>query len=203
MRTPTSRPPRAACRLLAWSTLVLVSSPHAQEPDGSWIDQDRLQAGEILFDFGEEPRFREVIRAAVLIEADPERIWEVLQDCESGRAYVPHVVSCELMETQDNGLTHVYRQVVKYAWFLPRFEHVFSLRYQPHERIDVQRVSGPIEHMKGVWQLLPAGAHTTLLAYEMELRAGLPLPRFLVGASLRRDIPTILAEVRKRAEAAR
>jgi len=202
MRIPNSRLP-TACRLLAWSTWLLACTADAQAPDLGWIDLDRLRAGDILFDFGEDPRFRELVRAAVIIDADPEDIWEILTDCGRAPEYVPHVESCELLETRDDGLTGIFRQEVKYLWFLPRFEHTFSMRFRPHERIDVERVSGPIEHLKGVWQILPAGGQGTLLVYDLELRPGLPVPRFLVGASLRRDIPTILAEVRDRAEALR
>ncbi len=178
---------------------MLVSHAEAQETDHGWIDQERLQTGEILIDFGEAPRFQGFIRAAVLVEARPERIWEILRDCARAPEYVPHVITCELLESQDGGLIQHYRQEVKYAWFLPRFEHVFSLRYQPHTRIEVERVSGPIEHMSGVWRLLPYG-QDTLLTYDLELRPGLPVPRFVVGASLRRDLPIILTEVRERAE---
>jgi len=201
MRTPISAPPSATLRLLACSALLLMGRPNAQEPDSSWVDRGRLLAGEVVVDFGDTPRFRGFIRAAVLVEAPPERIWEILKDCESAPEYVPHVERCELVESRNDGLLRIYRQEVRYAWFLPRFEHVFSLHYQPHGRVDVQRVSGPIEHMSGVWQMTSTEDQRTQLIYELELRPGLPVPRFVVGATLRQDIPTVLAEVRERAEA--
>lgn len=201
MRIPTNAPRSATLRHLAVSALVLMGHPNAQEPDTSWVDRERLLAGDVLVDFGDTPRFRGFIRAAVLVEAPPDRIWEILKDCESAPEYVPHVERCELVESRNDGLLQIYRQEVRYAWFLPRFEHVFSLRYRPHSRVDVQRVSGPIEHMSGVWRLTPAEEHHTELTYELELRPGLPVPRFVVGATLRQDIPTVLAEVRERAEA--
>ncbi len=183
-----------------WSTLALANGAQAQEPDNSWIDREGLRAGEILVSFGDDNRFRGVIKAAVLIDADPRSIWEILRDCESAPEYVPHVLSCELIETRDDGRTEVFQQEVKYVWFLPQFGHVFSMRSRPYDRIEVQRVAGPIEHLESVWRLLPSADDKTLLTYDLELRPGMPVPRFMIGASLRRDIPIILTEVRKRAE---
>lgn len=200
MRMPIRRVSTATRDLLACLALMLASHSNAQETQGDWLDHERLLAGEILVDFGEAVRFQGFIRAAVLVEARPERIWDILRDCPRAPEYVPHVVSCERVESRGDGLVQLFRQEVKYAWFLPRFEHVFSLRYQPHTRIEVERVSGPIEHMSGVWQLLPY-ARGILLTYDLELRPGLPVPSFVVGASLRHDLPIILTEVRERAEA--
>ena len=201
MRMPNRRSPRAPAWLSA-ALLVLGTDSPGQESDADWIDQERLLAGEIVFDFGDTRRFEGFIRAAVLIAAEPERIWQVLRDCESAPEYVPHVRQCELVETRDEGRTEIFRQEVKYTWFLPRFEHLFSLQYTPYDRIDVARVSGPIERMEGIWRLRPTSDGRTLLTYDLELLPGLPVPRFMIGATLRRDIPTILAEVRRRAEAA-
>ena len=84
---------------------------------------------------------------------------------------------------------------------MPTFEHVFRLDYTPYTRIDVHRVSGPISHMEGSWWLLPQPNGRILLVYELALDPGLPVPRFLVRATMKRDLPKIVAAVRERAEA--
>jgi hypothetical protein len=85
---------------------------------------------------------------------------------------------------------------------MPTFEHVFRLDYTPYTRIDVSRVSGPIAHMQGSWWLLPQDNGRILLVYELALDPGMPIPRFMVRATLKRDLPKIVAAVRERAEAA-
>jgi hypothetical protein len=79
---------------------------------------------------------------------------------------------------------------------------VFRLDYTPYTRIDVNRVSGPIAVMQGTWWLLPRDGGQILLVYELALDPGMPIPRFLVRATLKRDLPKVLAAVRERAEAA-
>jgi hypothetical protein len=91
---------------------------------------------------------------------------------------------------------------VKPAFFLPAFEHVFRLDYEPYERIGVHRVSGPIERMDGDWWLLPQPNGAILVVYELAVDPGLPMPRFFVRSTMRRDVPKILTAVRDLAEAA-
>ena len=64
------------------------------------------------------------------------------------------------------------------------------------------RVSGPIAHMEGSWWLLPQDNGRILLVYELALDPGMPIPRFLVRATLKRDLPKVMSAVRERAEAA-
>jgi hypothetical protein len=93
----------------------------------------------------------------------------------------------------------LFVQTVKPAFFVPRFEHVFRLDYFP-SRVEVHRVSGPIAELDGTWWFLDDG-DAVLVVYSLRLRLGMPVPKFFVRASLRRDVPGILGAVRMRAEA--
>ena len=191
---------RSACA--GWVAVIShLSGPLlAQDLDLSWIAHERLKTGQILAEFGDDRRFRGHIRAAVLIDAPAERIWEILEDCESAPEFVPNVLSCELRETLKEQNSQVFRQRVKVAWFLPAFEHEFRLDYKPYSRIDVNRVSGPLAVLDGAWWLVPGAGQSTILTYFLNFDSGLPIPRFVVGRILQRDIPVVLAAVRDRAE---
>ena len=112
-------------------------------------------------------------------------------------------MSCRSLEKLDDGRAELFVQVIKAVFFLPTFEHVFRLDYHPYRRIDVQRVSGPIARMDGSWWLLPQPSGSVLLVYELALDPGMPVPRFMVRATLRRDLPKVIGAVRERAEAQR
>jgi hypothetical protein len=114
---------------------------------------------------------------------------------------VPNVVSCKKLEVLDDGRAELFEQTIKPIFFMPTFEHVFRLDYTPYTRIEVNRVSGPIVHMQGNWWLLPGDDGQVLLVYELALDPGMPIPRFMVRATLRRDLPKLVAAVRDRAEA--
>jgi len=173
------------------------------EPNLDWIDREALAAREILVqaDRSERPLTVDV-KLAAEVDATPAAIWDVLTACEISPEYVPNVVSCKKLEQLDGGRADLFVQTVKPIFFLPTFEHVFRLDYTPYTRIDVNRVSGPIAHMQGTWWLLPQENGRILLVYELALDPGMPIPRFMVRTTLKRDLPKVVGAVRKRAEAA-
>ena len=201
-------PPRFYGKVVAsWllgAVAALALPAAAEDPDLSWLDREALQAGEVLVRTDRDVRPLTVrIRLATLVEASPQAIWEVLTACQIAPEYVPNVTSCKSLEVLDDGRSELFVQTVKPAFFLPSFEHVFRLDYEPYRRIDVHRVSGPIAHMEGSWWLLPQAGGAILLVYQLAVDPGLPVPRFFVRATLKRDLPRVVAAVRQRAEARR
>jgi hypothetical protein len=174
------------------------------QPDLERVDLEAVAAREIFVEAERTERpLTVMVRIAADVNAPPTAIWDVLKACEVAPEYVPNVVSCKSIETVDDGRGELFVQTVKPIFFLPTFEHVFRLDYTPYTRIDVRRVSGPIAHMEGTWWLLPQDNGHVLLVYELALDPGMPIPRFLVRATLKRDLPKVVAAVRERAEAAR
>lgn len=200
---PAARMTRAPAHWLG--AVALVSAAEAvSQPDLSWIDREAVAAREIIVnaDRGDRP-LTVVVRIAAEVDAAPTAIWQILTACEIAPEYVPNVVSCKKVEELDGGRADLFVQTIKPIFFLPTFEHVFRLDYTPWSRIDVHRVSGPIEHMEGSWWLLPQNNGRILLVYQVAVDPGLPIPRFLVRATMKRDLPKIMMAVRERAEAAR
>jgi hypothetical protein len=189
------------------STLLLGAiSPFAAlgQPDLEGIDLEAIAAREIFVEAERSERpLTVMVRIAADVDASPTAIWDVLKACDVAPEYVPNVVSCKSLETVDDGRGELFMQTVKPIFFLPTFEHVFRLDYTPYTRIDVQRVSGPIAYMQGSWWLLPQENGHVLLVYELALDPGMPIPRFLVRATLKRDLPKVVEAVRDRAEASR
>jgi len=207
-------PPAPSCRIVRrWRRAIALLpillfatrlSSEEPEPDLSWIDRQAVASGMVFYqaERGERPQVV-VIKLAVDVAAPPRAIWDVLTACQIAPEYVPNVQSCRKLEVLDNGRADLFVQVIKPAFFIPAFEHVFRLDYTPYTRIDVHRVSGPIAHMDGSWWLLPQQDGHTLVVYDLALDPGFPIPRFFVRATLKRDLPKVLAAVRERAEARR
>ncbi len=196
---------RQRWRALTAATLALslTLGVRAADPDLAWIDREAVAAREIQVDAerGDRP-LTVLVRIAAEVDAPPTAIWRILTACEIAPEYVPNVVSCKKLEELDDGRADLFVQEIKPIFFLPTFEHVFRLDYTPYSRIDVHRVSGPIERMEGSWWLLPQDNGRILLVYQVAVDPGLPIPRFLVRATMKRDLPKIMMAVRERAEAA-
>jgi hypothetical protein len=193
---------RASGLVLALWTAA-TSAGHAQEqpqaPDLSWIDRTLVSAGEIVLQTGKDDDAL-TIDAALRVRASKEAIRSVLSACEVAPEYTPNIVACRRIDTPQDSQSELFVQTVKPAFFVPRFEHVFRLDYFP-SRVEVHRVSGPIAELDGTWWFIDEVDGAVLLVYSLRLRLGLPVPKFFVRSSLRRDVPAILGAVRMRSEA--
>lgn len=200
------RPLPESAAIVTIATLLGVwPAPAAAQPqDVDWIDHELLATGATQVETESTGPLGEVTaRVALIIDAPARTIWDVLTACEIAPEYVPNVRSCELLETLDDGRAQIFVQQIRAVFFLPSFEHVFRLDYQPYERVDVTRISGPLGSLEGFWVLLPQPDGRILLAHQLQLDPGTPIPRFLVRGRLRRDLPTALNALRDISEARR
>jgi len=190
-------------RCAAAACFCVLASTAAASPDLDWLDREAIAAGDVLVqtEHGERPQIVRV-KVAAIVHSGPRPIWDILRACQIAPEYVPNVVACHSLEVVDGGKAELFVQTVKPAFFIPAFEHVFRLDYTPYTRIDVHRVSGPIDYMEGTWWLIPEEGDRTLLVYELGVDPGIPIPRFFVRATMKRDLPRILEAVRTRAETA-
>jgi hypothetical protein len=183
-------------------TIAASSAGYAQEqaepPDLSWIDRALVGAGEIVLQTGKDDD-AVTIDAALRVRASEEVIRDVLRACEVAPEYTPNIVACRRLDSPEASQSELFVQTVKPAFFVPRFEHVFRLDYFP-SHVEVHRVSGPIAELDGTWWFIDEADGAVLVVYSLRLRLGLPVPKFFVRGSLRRDVPAILAAVRTRAE---
>jgi len=188
---------------LAPLALLFFAIGAAAQPNLDWVDRGAVAAREIQVYAERSDRPLTVdIKLAAEVDAPAGAVWDVLKACDLSPQYVPNVLRCMKLEELDGGRAELFVQTVKPVFFMPTFEHVFRLDYTPYSRIDVNRVSGPIARMQGTWWLLPQDNGRILLVYELALDPGMPIPRFLVRGTLKRDLPKIVGAVRERAEAA-
>ena len=174
-----------------------------REPDLGWLDRALLDRGEIQVHPDQIEHGVVHMRFAVKVDAPVPALWDVLKDCPRSAEYTPNIVSCRSLEMLDDGRAELFTQTIKIAFFVPAFEHVFRLSYDPYTHIGVHRVSGPIDVLDGNWWLVPQEGGSVLLVNELAIDIGLPVPRFLVRATMRREVPKMLTGIRDRAQAAR
>jgi len=171
-----------------------------REPDLSWLDRALLDRGEIQVHPDQIEHGVVHMRFAVKVSAPVPTLWDVLKDCPRSAEYTPNIVSCRSLEVLDDGRAELFTQTIKIAFFVPAFEHMFRLSYDPHTHIGVHRVSGPIDVLDGNWWLVPQEGGSVLLVNELAIDIGLPVPRFLVRATMRREVPKMLVGIRDRAQ---
>ena len=196
--------PRLGTGIWLGAVLAFAAGPcPAQDDDLAWVDWDRLDDGGIQYQaHNADERGTATIQLAIEIDADWKSIWDLITACEVSPEYVPHVVACSRIESTAEGDSELFKQTVKPAFFLPRFDHVFQLDYFPPDRVEVSHISGPIERLEGTWRLINRPNGSIALIHTMTVNPAFPVPRFFVRNTLERDMPGVLKEIRRRAEAA-
>ncbi|HEX4152917.1 MAG TPA: SRPBCC family protein [Steroidobacteraceae bacterium] len=138
--------------------------------------------------------------ASVKIHADRAVVWSLLTSCADARKLVPGLVSCDVIETAPDHSWQLIRHVIAYSWYVPRVDFVFRADYRYPDRITLSRVSGDLRVFEGRWDLEQVGDFTTA-RYSLALAPGFWVPRWLIRAALRHDLPKVMRSLRALAEA--
>jgi len=192
---------RRAC-LLA-SALLTGIDAYAGDWSLSAGDLERLDRREVLLPAPAERDHADgSFRAAIEIEAPAEKVFRTMTDCAQALKFVPHLIHCTVLETAPDGSWQTIEHDVNYGWYLPRASYVFRAAYEPFERVSFTSVRGDFRENDGVWELAPRrdGA-ATVVTYRAQVALRFFVPRWMVLASLKHDLPALMQGLRARCEA--
>ena len=165
------------------------------------IAQESTQHGDIdvavRLDAGEQSGSA---RATVRIHARREVVWSLITSCAEAVRLVPGLVTCDVLETAPDRSWQRIRHVIDYSWYVPKLTYELRATYDRPTRVSIERVSGDLRILKGSWVLQEDGDYT-IAHYAVDLAPGFWVPRWVVRAALRRDLPKMLRALRARAEA--
>ena len=142
-----------------------------------------------------------VIRAAVQIQAPRDTVFQIMTDCAAAASWVPHLVSCQVLERDPAGSWEVIAHRVDYGWFAPRVDYVFRARYENRSRIIFEHVSGDFDQNEGMWALETVSDGTaTVLTYRVRSQPKMYVPSWLYQRSVESELPALLRALRARAQ---
>jgi len=173
--------------------LLLLATPVYADGVTDPDKMSRLQSGEILHDYTRMDESGGAIRAEVFIKSGLEDIRAILQGCGKAFVFVDGMEQCEILKRTSNyALIH---QVVDTGLLAPTLSYSYESKNHSLTRMSFNLVEGNLRVLQGGWEFIDLvdGVHVT---YDMRVRPGFPVPRFLVRMSLRRMIPDMLACIR-------
>ena len=166
------------------------------------IDADgarHLRAGGVLFVVTEDDSgvADGRIEAVIDIAAPPPAVFAVMTDCARTLKFVDQLTACKVLETSPDGSYDIREHHSRWLAILPEMVSVFRSDYIPDREIRFSRVRGDLKFLKGSWQLQPmSGGRATRLSYEARVGIGMPIPGFIIRASLEADVPRLLKALR-------
>jgi uncharacterized protein YndB with AHSA1/START domain len=182
--------------------LLATRGAHADTWSLSAEDLAQLDRREVLLPPPERDHAAGSFRAAIEIDAPAERVFRTMTDCAQALKFVPHLIHCQVLESAPDGSWQMIEHVVSYGWYLPRASYVFRATYEPFERVSFSSVRGDFRENQGVWELAPRrdGA-VTVVTYRAEVVPRFYVPRWMILASLKADLPALMLGLRTRCEA--
>lgn len=182
--------------------LILCTALAASAAAAMVIDKQavqRLKSGETVVaitadDTGEADGH---IEAVIDIPAPPGKIFSIMTDCARAMRFVAHLTLCKVLERGRDGLWDVREHHAQWLAILPEMVSVFRSDYVPGREIRFSKVRGDFRVMKGSWRLEPLNAGTaTRVFYDARVGIDLPVPAFMLRASLEADVPKLLQALR-------
>ncbi len=192
----------ATC-LVSWCLLAVAGLALPAQADQALdaVALRQLKAGEVIIDVRPDPQGATgLIQAIIDIPAPPQRVWQVMVDCERSKRTIPSLKTCRVTERAADGSFDVREHVVQWIWPLPAVRSVFRSDYQPFQRIAFRKIEGDLELLEGEWRLEPlSGGAATRLSYRARVTPGWPVPGALVRSAIEADVPKTLAALRREA----
>lgn len=131
--------------------LLALLSWHAIGQDFSEVQQARLQDGYVLIENVTNEEGVHGLRAAFLIKARPEEVWNLLVDYKRFRDIFPSVEELRVLEENRQGARVHFR--IRAAWM--DFQYTLERNYeQPGRRLTYRRVEGDLKSVSGEWVIL-------------------------------------------------
>lgn len=144
---------------------------------------------------------RGTVRAAVLIEAPPSVVFQLMSRCTDALQYVPHLRVCRVRDRAHDGSWQLVEHEVDFGWYAPRVKYVFRAEFVPDQSINFRQVTGDFKANQGLWEFesLDGGART-LVRYRAYIDPPTFVPNWLARSTFKREMPQMLADLRRRCE---
>jgi len=145
---------------------------------------------------------RGTVRAAMLVDAPPALVFEMMNRCVDALQYVPHLKECRIREHAADMSWEMVEHEIDLGWYAPRIRYVLRADIVAGQSIAFRQVSGDFKANHGIWELEPADSgNSTLLRYRVYIDPPGFVPTWLARSTFKRELPQMLAELRKHCEA--
>jgi hypothetical protein len=166
------------------------------------FEQESAQSGDIKVSIALDSSEQSgSANATVRIHARREVVWDLITSCPEAMGMIPGLMACNVLETAADQSWQRIRHTMNYSWYVPTVTYEIRATYQKPAHVAIERISGDLRTLRGSWDLTSDGDFT-LAHYSVDLAPGFWVPRWVVHAALRRDLPKMLRSLRARAEEA-
>jgi ribosome-associated toxin RatA of RatAB toxin-antitoxin module len=197
MQIPTSWVASISIVAIAWAP-----GTRAADFELTPVEAQRVARKEIVIRANLESGARRgTVRAAMLIDAPPDVVFQMMTRCADALKYVPHLRTCRVRERAADLSWELVEQEIDFGWYAPRVSYVFRADKVEDRSISFRQVSGDFKANHGIWEFEPADSDTrTLLRYRVYMDPPGFIPNWLARSTFKRELPQMLAGLRRHCE---
>ncbi len=145
---------------------------------------------------------RGTVRAAMMIDAPPAVVFQMMTSCADALKYVPHLRLCLVRDRAADQSWELVEQEIDFGWYSPRLRYTFRADIVTDQRIAFRQVSGDFKANHGIWEFEAADSgNRTLLRYRVYIDPPGFVPNWLARSTFKRELPQMLANLRRHCEA--
>lgn len=168
--------------------VVLLAPSFAQAESTEW---QTLQQGKVIVKQHTAPHTVPSVEARILISKPPEKVWMVVSDQKTLLEEERKVKRVQVLSKTGNRQSVAFTVLMTHL--LPSFNYILAQELSPPYSLTFHRVSGSFQDIQGSWRLIPAENGTkTILSYNLRLDPGPLVPRALILAAVKSDLPNFM-----------
>ncbi len=155
------------------------------------VEWQTLKQGKVVVKQYTAPNTVPSVEAKILIPKPPEKVWTVVSDPETLLASERKVKQVKVLSRTGNKQNVSFRVIM--TSLFPAFNYILLQELSPPYLINFHRISGSFKDIQGAWRLTPADNGTkTILSYTLKLDPGPLVPRSLLLAAVKSDLPNFM-----------
>lgn len=165
-------------------TVLANDAPPPSPPPAPPTLEDRLAAGEVVVQTRRVEGFTiPALHVEAVIDAVPERIWAIVDDCNGYRNSMPHVI--DSAEVERNGARTLCKWTVDMPFPFSNVDTVIETRSQltpGRWQREFHQIRGDFVRNEGSWLLVPFGedGKKTHIVYKLHAVMGTIIPDSMV-----------------------
>jgi ribosome-associated toxin RatA of RatAB toxin-antitoxin module len=183
--------------------LAVAWTAHGADFELTPAEAERVDRGETVIRAElDASQRRGTVRAAMLIDAPADVVFQAMNDCAQALKYVPHLRHCRVQPQSAGSNTRLVEHEIDFGWFAPRIRYVFRADLVVDRSISFRQVSGDFKTNEGIWEFEPhdgSGART-LLRYRVQIDPPGYIPNWLARSTFRRELPKMLSQLKRHCE---
>lgn len=183
--------------------LACASGAHAADFELTPAEKKRVDKDEIVIRAALDSNARRgTVRAAMLIDAPPAVVFQMMTSCADAMQYVPHLQSCLVRDRAADLSWELVEHEIDFGWYSPSVQYTFRADVVADTSITFHQVSGDFKANQGIWEFEPADdGSRTLLRYRVYIDPPGYVPNWLARSTFKRELPKMLADLRRHCEA--